>query len=112
MADLSLTTVPVAGGIADVAGSATAAAAGGDTAPTGSGRFLYVNNGDASSHTITLATPGAPSGLAISDATITVAAGNHAIIPLAEIFRGSNSRAAITYDAVTSVTVAAFELGR
>jgi hypothetical protein len=111
MADLSLITVPVATGIADVAGQAAAAAGGGDTAPVGSGRFLYVANGDASAKTVTVATPGTSKGLAIADASISVAAGDHAIIPLNDIYRGTNGRAAITYSAVTSVTVAAFELG-
>ncbi|MEU3620604.1 hypothetical protein ACWD4O_10185 [Streptomyces sp. NPDC002623] len=111
MADLSLVTVPVATGIADMAAQATAAAGGGDTAPVGPGRFLYVNNADASSKTVTIATPGTVSGLAIADVAVVVAAGKHAIIPLTNIFRGSTGRAAITYSAVTSVTVRPFELG-
>ncbi|MGW2044640.1 hypothetical protein ACWCPF_05585 [Streptomyces sp. NPDC001858] len=111
MADLSLVTVPVATGIADIAAQATAAAGGGDTAPVGPGRFLYVNNGDASSKTVTIATPGTVSGLAIADVAVVVAAGKHAIIPLTNVFRGSTGRAAITYSAVTSVTVRPFELG-
>ncbi|MFI2431987.1 hypothetical protein [Streptomyces sp. NPDC018693] len=110
MADLSLTTVPIDTGIADVAAQAVAAAGGGDTAPVGPYRFLYVNNADASSHTVTLATPGTVKGLAISDGGVTVAAGDHALIPLANVYRGANGRAAITYDDVTSLTVAAFEL--
>lgn len=111
MADLSLVTVPVSTGIADVAAQATAAAAGGDTAPVGPGRFLYINNADASSKTVTIATPGTVNGHAIADASVAVGAGDHAIIPLHNVYRGATGRAAITYSAVTSVTVAAFELG-
>ncbi|MFI6334133.1 hypothetical protein [Streptomyces sp. NPDC050535] len=111
MADLSLTTVPVATGIADVAAQATAAAGGGDTVPVGPGRFLYVNNGSGGSITVTLATPGTVSGLAIADTAVAVAAGKHAIIPLANVFRGATGRAAITYSGVTSLTVRPFELG-
>ncbi|MFH8805480.1 hypothetical protein ACH4F6_39065 [Streptomyces sp. NPDC017936] len=111
MADLTSTKVTVAAGVVDVAAQATAAASGGDTAPVGPGRFLYVNNGGASSVTVTLATPGSVSGLALPDPTYTVAAGKHAIIPLANIFRGATGRASITYSAVTSVTVRPFELG-
>jgi hypothetical protein len=111
MADLSLTTVPVATGIADVAAAATAANAGGDTAPVGPGRFLYVNNGSAGSITVTIATPGTVSGLAVADTAVAVAAGKHAIIPLSNVFRGANGRAAITYSGVTSLTVRPFELG-
>jgi hypothetical protein len=110
MADLSLITVPVDTGIADVAGQAVAAAAGGDTAAVGPGRFLYINNADASSKTVTIATPGTVKGHAVADASVAVAAGDHAIIPLHNVYRGSTGRAAITYSAVTSVTVAVFEL--
>lgn len=111
MADLNIIPVPVATGIADVAAQAVAAAGGGDTAPVGPGRFLYVANGDASSKTVTVSTPGTVSGLAIADTAVVVGAGDHAIIPLANVFRGANGRAAVTYSAVTSVSVAAFELG-
>lgn len=111
MADLSLATVSVATGVADVAAQATAASGGGDTAPVGPGRFLYINNADASSKTVTIATPGTVSGLAIADVAVTVAAGKHAIVPLANLFRGTLGRASITYSAVTSLTVKPFELG-
>lgn len=110
MADLSLVSVPVATGIADVAAQATAAASGGDTATVGSGRFLYINNGDASSKTVTVVAPGTVKGLAVADASVVVAAGDHAIIPLNNVYRGATGRASITYSAVTSVTVASFEL--
>ncbi|MEU0584584.1 hypothetical protein [Streptomyces sp. NPDC006132] len=111
MANLNLIPVPVATGIADVAAQAVAAAGGGDAAPVGPGRFLYVNNGSGGTITVTVATPGTVSGLAVADAAVPVAAGDHAIIPLATVYRGANGRAAITYSGVTSLTVAAFELG-
>ncbi len=110
MADLSLNSVPVAAGVADVAAVAVAAAGGGDTAPVGPGRFLYVNNGSGGSITVTVATPGTVSGLAIADTAVAVAAGDIGLIPLANVHRGANGRAAITYSDVTSLTVAAFEL--
>lgn len=111
MADLALITVPVATGIADVAAQAVAAAGGGDTAPVGPGRFLYVNNGSGGSITVTLATPGQVSGIDIANVAVAIAAGDHALIPLSNVFRGATGRAAITYSGVTSLTVAAFELG-
>lgn len=110
MAALTLTTLPIAGGVS-ITDNLVAAAALGDTAPVGPGRFLVVRNADAAPHTVTIATPGSVSGLAISEATMTVAAGETNAIPLGQVFRGSSGRAAITYDAVTSVTVGAFELG-
>ena len=111
MAALAAVTVPVLGGVADIAAETDPAAVGGDTAPVGPGHFLYVANADASAHTVTIATPGTVSGLAVADATLVVAAGDFGIIPLTNLFRGATGRAAITYDAVTSVTVAVFKLG-
>ena len=111
MADLAMTVIPVATGVADIGAQATAAAAGGDTAPVGPNRFLYIANADASSKTVTIATPGTVAGLAVADVAVVVAAGKHAIVPLTNLFRGTLGRASITYSAVTSVTVRPFELG-
>ncbi|MFE6223328.1 hypothetical protein [Streptomyces sp. NPDC057854] len=111
MAALTLTAVPVLGGVNDLAAAGVAAASGGDTAPCGPGRFLWVQNNDASPHTVTIATPGTVSGLGIADATLTVAAGKVGLLPLPRLFANSAGRAAITYDAVTSVKVAVLELG-
>lgn len=84
-----------------------AAAGGGDTCQTGAGVLLLVKNGDASSHTVTLATPGTVNGLAIADRAIVVGAGDEMAIPVTSDYRNpSTGRAAITYDGVTSVTVA------
>jgi hypothetical protein len=110
MADLATTKISVAAGILDLAAAATAAAVGGDTAEVGARRFLYVNNGSGASITVTLATPGTVSGLAVADPTYAIAAGKAGLIPLANVFRGSTGRAAITYSAVTTVTVRPFEL--
>lgn len=111
MAALGLTSVPVDGGVPDLAAVAVAAAALGDTAACGPNRFLVVINGDASSHTATVATPGTVSGLDVENAALVVAAGDTGMMPLPRLFAGSNGRASITYDAVTSVTVAVLELG-
>lgn len=111
MATLTPVSVPVDSGVA-LESSAVAAAAGGDEAPVGDNRFLYVANGDTVSHTATVVTPGQVSGLAIGDAQLVVGPSESGIIPLTRLFAGSNGRASITYDAVTSVTVAVFELGR
>lgn len=111
MAALALTQCPVDGGavLADVA---VAAAAGGDTAPVGPNRALYVNNGSGSSVTVTVATPGEVDGLAVADATLVLAAGKTGLIPLTRLFaQPIGGRAAITYSAVTTVTVAVLELG-
>lgn len=111
MAALTVTEVPVNGGLPDLAAAAVAATELGDTAPVGPGRFLAVMNGDAAPHTVTVVTPGTVSGLAIPDATLVVAAGDTGLLPLAPLFRSTSGRATITYDAVTLVTVAVLELG-
>lgn len=111
MAALTATAVSSVGGLADLEGALTAAAGGGDSAPVGAGLFLVVRNADAAPHTATIATPGKKNGHAIADATLTVAAGDTGLIPLTNVFRGANDRAAITYDGVTSVTVAVIKLG-
>ncbi|MDX2681105.1 hypothetical protein [Streptomyces soliscabiei] len=101
----ALTTTVV--GLTGAAVAYTAAAGGGDTCQTGAGVLLLVKNGDASSHTVTLATPATVNGLAIADRAIAVAAGAEMAIPVTNDYRDpSTGRAAITYDAVTSVTVA------
>ncbi|MEV7282875.1 hypothetical protein [Streptomyces sp. NPDC093111] len=111
MAALNAIRITTVGGVADLAAAAVAAAGGGDTAPVGPNYFLYVTNGDASPHTVTLATPGTVDGHAIADATLVVAAGKSGLIPLTNLFRGATGRAAITYDGVTAVKVAVFTLG-
>ncbi|CAL9457265.1 hypothetical protein SUDANB15_02545 [Streptomyces sp. enrichment culture] len=111
MAVLPTNTVPVASGVEDIDTKLTAAASGGDNAEVGSGKFLVVKNGGTGNRTITIATPGTRSGLAVSDGVYDAPAGKYTLVPLADVFRGANGRAAITYDAVTSVTVGVFELG-
>ncbi|URM90416.1 hypothetical protein LUW75_10875 [Streptomyces sp. MRC013] len=111
MAALSITRAPVVGGLPDLAGAAVAASALGDTAPVGTGRCLVVVNADASPHTVTVATPGTVSGLGVADAVLTVAAGDTGILPLPRLFAQDNGRASITYDGVTSLSVAVLELG-
>ena len=103
MAALSTTVAPLTGGTVTF----TAAASGGDTCQTGAGVLLLVRNEDASSHTVTLATPGTVNGLEIADRAVVVAAGSEVAIPVTSDYRDSSTgRAAITYDGVTSVTVA------
>lgn len=104
MAALAL-QVLVPGGSAS---TMTAAAGGGDTAPCGDGNFLEVLNGDASSKTVTLATPGTYQGLAIADRAVVIPAGERWKIPLPQNTYGQD--VTITYSAVTSVTVGVFKI--
>ena len=87
----------------------TAASAGGDKVAPGPNVYLLVKNGSAAAITVTLDTTGtAFNGVAIPDTTVTVAAGTDAIIPITSDYRNTtDGLAAITYSAVTTVTVAA-----
>lgn len=86
-----------------------AACAAGDTAEVGDGRgshYLEVRNGDASSHTVTLATPGSlPTGDTYPDRVYTVGASGEVRIPLLAAYRDpTDGKAHITYSATTSMT--------
>lgn len=107
MAALSL-QVLVPGGSASTLATA---AGGGDTAPCGDGVFLEVNNGDAASKTVTIATTSTVGGLAVDDREVTIPAGERWKIPLpSSLYAGPDGRASITYSAVTSVTVGVFRI--
>lgn len=105
MAALVASVVPLTGLQLD--GALVSATGGGDDAPTGAGLLLAVKNGDAGAHTVTLVTPATLNGLAIADRTVSVAAGKTELIPLTSDYRDpSTGRASLTYDGVTSVSVA------
>lgn len=106
MAALTTNVVPLAGLRTD--DTFVAASAGGDDCATGGGVLLLVKNGDASPHTVTLETPETFDGdLDLADRAVAVAAGQDAAIPVTDRYRDpSTGRASITYDDVTSVTVA------
>lgn len=110
MAALTTNVVPLTGLQAE--DKFVTAAAGGDDCDTGPGVFLHVKNGDTVSHTVTLATPETVDGdLAVADRVVTVVNAQEQIIPVTHRYRDSSTgRASITYDAVTSVTVAVFRV--
>lgn len=99
---LIATQVPSVTGTAITMG----AAASGDTAQVGDGMWLLVRNGDASSKTATLATPGNDVfGSAFADKVYTIAAGDIVPIRLLKEYRDpSTGTVAITWSATTSVT--------
>lgn len=114
MAALATIDVATVAGQPDLDGDLAAAAAGGDTAEVGGGYFLLALNSHATDpRTVTIATPGTVDGHAIADATLVLAALNYGIIPLTNVFRGTNGRAALTYsDAAADITVAVYRLGK
>ncbi|MFP3986878.1 hypothetical protein U9R90_05125 [Streptomyces sp. E11-3] len=91
----------------------SAAAGGGDKLKPGRTTFLHVINGDASPMTVTIATPGTVSGLAIADRDVVVGASDEQMIPVPVELYGDpadSGLASVTYSAVTSVTVAALRI--
>lgn len=110
----ALTTIDVAtvDGQPDLDGDLAAAASGGDTAEVGPGYFLLALNSHVSeTRTITIATPGTVDGHPVGDATLVLTTGNYGVIPLTNIFRGTDGRASITYsDAAADITVAVYRL--
>lgn len=108
MATLTVQKAPVGG----LEITTAAAAGGGDKAPIGDRRFLFVRNGHSSTQDVTIATPGTAQGIAIADPTHTVDAnGGLLIVPLDPIYRGTDGLASITYSGVTALVVAVVELG-
>lgn len=94
-------------GAAGYALALTAADGTGNTAPTGTGVFLFVKNGSGSSVTVTLAYPSKYDGdQTVAGRGTAVAAGAETVIPLRDVYRDpATGLAAITYSAVTTVTV-------
>jgi hypothetical protein len=109
MAALTKNPVGSAGLRVDNLLSATPAAAGGDTAPTGSGVFLLVKNGNAAVITVTLAYPGKYDGdQTVAGRAFSVpATTGEFVIPLRDIYRDPvTGVASITYSPTpTNVTV-------
>jgi hypothetical protein len=73
--------------------------------------FLHVKNGDSGAHTVTVATPGTVDDLAISDLEVTIPAGEERFIgPFPSSVYNSSGQVTVTFDGVTSVTIAALRL--
>ena len=90
------------------------AAAGGDTVDNDGKTVLHVKNGDASEHTVTVASQvtSPEPGTAAQDVSVAIPAGEERIIgPFQRSgFNDANDEIVISYDAVTSVTVAAISV--
>ena len=111
MAELTIQQITEAGGSVTY----TAANSGGDTADNGGGTFLHIKNGGGSEITVTITaqTTSVDSSiygdLTKANASIAIAASGEAFIgPFKQsAFNNANGEIAITYSAVTSVTIAA-----
>lgn len=91
-----------------------AAAGGGDSFANTGSEFLYLNNASGGAIVVTLdviATVDSQRTAAVTDPTVSVPAGNAMVIgPFPTgIYNDGNDRMNVTYDGVTSLTVAAFK---
>lgn len=89
------------------------AAASGDKFRPDERTMLHVVNGDSSSHTITIVTPGTVNGLAIADLVVTVPNGASRMIgpfPAGTFAASADGLASITWSATTSMTWAVLRL--
>jgi hypothetical protein len=104
------TLTPQAISIAGLTPSFSAASAGGDKLPPGTHIFLRVKNGGASAVTVTVAANPTASGLTVTSPTVSVAAAGDVLIgpfPSNDFAAAADGLVAVSYSAVTSVTVAA-----
>jgi hypothetical protein len=76
------------------------------------GRYAHVKNGSGSSVTVTIPTPLTVDGLAVADRTVAVPAAGERLIALgtATAYKQAGGVAYLDYSAVTSVTVAVFDV--
>lgn len=90
-----------------------AAAGGGDEFVNTGSEFILVKNDDASAKTLTIATPRTVDGLAVADRPVVIPAGEQwPIGPLpTSTYNDGNNKVQITYDAVTSLSLAVMKLG-
>lgn len=97
----------------------SAAASGGDEFPNDDRTFFFVKNGDGLDHTVTIAAQKSTvrfpnfGELGIDDIAVVVTAGEERLINAPPgSHNDGDGKAQVTYDAVTSVTVAAIKVPR
>jgi len=73
-------------------------------------RVVHVKNASAGSITVTLPTPGTVDGLTIDDRVVTIAAAAERMFSLSKVLRQEDGTALLNFSAVTTVTVAVFEV--
>ncbi len=75
--------------------------------------FIYVTNGGGGTSVVTIATPGTVDGLAVADRTVSIGTGEDAMIgPFPpHIYNNANGEIDVSFDVITSVTIAALNLG-
>lgn len=113
-----LTVMDIDEAAVEVSASLVAADAGGDSFANTGDVYVWVANGDASPHTITVTAQNASvrvpqfGVLTKADSVTVVPAGESRIIGAfpQQPFNNTNGQALVTYDAVTSLTVGVFRM--
>lgn len=96
-----------------LAPSLQAASAGGDTWLPSATSFLYISNGDSQQHTVTVHTTATTYGQAIPNIGIPVPAGEIVLagpFDPGQVAQVGTGQGALSYDAVTSVSIAVINL--
>lgn len=90
---------------------AVAASAGGDQFLNDGNVLIYVKNGGGSSINVTVAAPGAPGGLTLTNPVVAVAAGAEKLLgPFdPKYFNSATGFVNLTYSGVTSVTISVIQ---
>lgn len=115
MAELTVSAISKSG-IVDYTASLSAADAAGDSVRSAGGIFIVLENGDASSHTLTVTRPSATAicddlgSLAVEDITFTVGAGDTGFLSIPLGYSAAGGNFSWSYDAVTSVNVGVFSI--
>lgn len=91
----------------------SACAAGGDEFVNNGDEFIHIKNGHTAEQTVTITTPATVDGLAVADRAVAIPNGEERIIgpfPKAT-YDDSAGKVQLTYDAVTSLTIAVLKPG-
>jgi hypothetical protein len=89
----------------------TAANADGHSFPYSKSAMLYAKNASGGSINVTVQTPGTADGLSLPDKVVAIGAGAEKVIgDLPEIYKQADGTVLVDFSAVTSVTVALFDL--
>ena len=90
-----------------------AAAGGGDEFVNNGDEFIHIKNGDGSPHTVTIVTAATVDGLDVDDRAVAIPAGEERMIGpfAASTYNDANGNVQLTYDAVTSITIAIIKPG-
>lgn len=113
MATLAVVAASIASNGALITG--VAAAGGGDVFPNSGREYLAIHNDSAAPVTVTIATPGLVSGLAVDDLDVVVAAGASRLVGpfpprLFSVAGEPGGNASVTYSAATDVKVAVVQV--